>query len=110
MCGNRIAHETRHVGDKGAYHADIHEICGGSDSHRCACPCGGDAEPGAPWLATVRRRRGIAAGALIGAAAANANNGYYYGYGPGYDGEPDYAYAPATLVTSAGRRLLRGQL
>jgi hypothetical protein len=38
---------------------------------------------------------GIAAGALIGAAAANANNGYYYdGYGPGYY-EPDYAYAPA---------------
>jgi len=38
---------------------------------------------------------GIAAGALIGAAAANANSGYYNGYGPGYYGEPDYAYAPA---------------
>ncbi len=33
---------------------------------------------------------GFAAGALVGAAAANANAGYYYG--PGYQG---YAYAPA---------------
>ncbi len=35
---------------------------------------------------------GLAAGALIGAAVANANNGYYYG--PGYY-EPGYAYEPA---------------
>jgi hypothetical protein len=34
---------------------------------------------------------GFVAGAAIGAAAANANAGYYYGSGYGYD---DYAYAP----------------
>ena len=32
---------------------------------------------------------GFAAGALIGAAAANANNGYYY-YAPGYGYAPGY--------------------
>jgi len=43
---------------------------------------------------------GFGAGALVGAAAANAayNNGYY-GYGPGYAYQPapynSYAYAPA---------------
>jgi hypothetical protein len=36
---------------------------------------------------------GFVAGAVIGAAVANANNGYY-GYAPGYYA-PDYAYAPA---------------
>lgn len=33
---------------------------------------------------------GIAAGVLLGAAAANANRGYYYG--PGYAYEPVYEY------------------
>ena len=39
---------------------------------------------------------GIAAGVLLGAAAANANQGYYYGpgYSPGYYYEPGYAYEP----------------
>jgi hypothetical protein len=40
---------------------------------------------------------GIAAGVLLGTAAANANRGYYYGSGyydgPGY-GYPGYAYEP----------------
>lgn len=35
---------------------------------------------------------GIAAGVLLGAAAANANRGYYYG--PGYYSGPGYAYEP----------------
>ncbi len=45
---------------------------------------------------------GFAAGALLGAAVANSNNGYYdgpgyaygpsYGYAPGYYAEPGYAY------------------
>lgn len=35
---------------------------------------------------------GIAAGVLLGAAAANANRGYYYA--PGYYYEPGYAYEP----------------
>lgn len=40
---------------------------------------------------------GFGAGALVGAAAVSANNGYYRGYGPGYYGsgyayEPGYAY------------------
>ena len=46
---------------------------------------------------------GFGAGALVGAAAASANNGYYYGnpgyaYGPGpaYYGD-DYAYEPAPV-------------
>ena len=46
---------------------------------------------------------GFAAGAAIGAAAANANRGYYYGepyaynsgYAPAYAYEPGYAYDPA---------------
>lgn len=46
---------------------------------------------------------GLAAGALIGAAAVSANNGYYYGPGyaepayvePGYAYQPGYDYAPA---------------
>jgi len=37
---------------------------------------------------------GFAAGALVGAAAANANN-HYYGYGPAYGYGPGYAYEPA---------------
>lgn len=46
---------------------------------------------------------GLAAGALIGAAAANANRGYYYApgyyYGPGYAYEPVYEYpAPPVYV------------
>lgn len=43
---------------------------------------------------------GIAAGVLLGAAAANANRGYYYGpgyYGPGYAYEPVYEYYPAPV-------------
>jgi hypothetical protein len=41
---------------------------------------------------------GFGAGALVGAAAASANNGYYYGdpgyaYGPAYYSD-DYAYEP----------------
>ena len=56
---------------------------------------------------------GIVAGALLGAAAANANNGYYYGggpyYGPGYAyGPGPYAYAPAPVyVQPAPRRYYR---
>ena len=56
---------------------------------------------------------GFAAGALVGAAAANTNNGHYYGpgyayrpygnqgyaYAPGYQG---YAYAPATRYYAPG--------
>ena len=43
---------------------------------------------------------GFGAGALVGAAAVSANNGYYYGnpgyaYGPGY--YDDYAYEPAPV-------------
>lgn len=40
---------------------------------------------------------GFAAGAVIGAAAASANNGYYYGpgYASGYAYQPGYAYEPA---------------
>ena len=41
---------------------------------------------------------GFGAGALVGIAAANANNGGYYGrgYGPRYGyAEPGYGYAPA---------------
>ncbi|MEI9805240.1 MAG: hypothetical protein WDN48_13340 [Pseudolabrys sp.] len=41
---------------------------------------------------------GFGAGALVGAAVAGSNNGYYdrgYAYGPGYYGEPSYAYEPA---------------
>jgi hypothetical protein len=41
---------------------------------------------------------GLAAGALIGAAAANASSGYYYG--PGYYYEPDYAYEPAPVYVA----------
>jgi len=44
---------------------------------------------------------GFAAGALIGAAAANANSGYYYGsgyYGPGYAYEPAYEYPAPVYV------------
>ena len=38
---------------------------------------------------------GFAAGAVVGAAAANANAGYYYGPGYGYAATSGYAYAPA---------------
>ena|SRR5665213_3236996 len=42
---------------------------------------------------------GFVAGAVIGAAAANANNGYYYGpgyaYDPGYEAGYAYDSAPA---------------
>ena len=41
---------------------------------------------------------GFAAGALVGAAAANAHAGYYYG--PGYAYYPGYAYAPAPTVVA----------
>jgi hypothetical protein len=37
---------------------------------------------------------GFGAGALVSAAAANANNGYYYGPSYGYD---SYAYEPAPV-------------
>jgi hypothetical protein len=43
---------------------------------------------------------GFAAGALVGAAAANAHAGYYgpgFAYHPGYQG---YAYAPAPTVVA----------
>jgi len=52
---------------------------------------------------------GFAAGALIGAAAANAHAGYYgpgyayhpgYAYQPGYAYHPGYAYAPAPTVVA----------
>ncbi|MCK9918668.1 hypothetical protein MXD81_57045 [Microbacteriaceae bacterium K1510] len=48
---------------------------------------------------------GFGAGALIGAAAATANSGYYYGpgyaYGPGYYAyEPGYAYEPAPVYVA----------
>lgn len=52
---------------------------------------------------------GFGAGALIGAAAASANSGYYYGpgyydsgyaYAPGYAYEPDYAYEPAPVYVA----------
>jgi hypothetical protein len=48
---------------------------------------------------------GFAAGAVIGAAAATANNGYYYGsdyaYEPGYAGDydGDYAYEPGPVYS-----------
>jgi hypothetical protein len=48
---------------------------------------------------------GLAAGAVIGAAAANANN-YYYGpgyYGPNYAyGPGPYAYEPAPVYAAPG--------
>ena len=56
------------------------------------------AQSGRTWAAAGA---GFAAGALIGAAAANANNGYYYtapsyGYaGPVYEPAPAYLYEPA---------------
>ena len=49
---------------------------------------------------------GFAAGAVLGAAIANSNNGYYdrgyayepgYAYQPGYAYEPTYAYEPAPV-------------
>jgi hypothetical protein len=45
---------------------------------------------------------GFGAGALVGAAAASANNGYYYGPGYAYNPGPayygdDYAYEPAPI-------------
>ena len=57
---------------------------------------------------------GFAAGALIGAAAANANNHYYgsgyrygyrpaYGYGPGYAYDDAYAYQPPVYAAPAYR-------
>jgi hypothetical protein len=56
---------------------------------------------------------GFGAGALVGAAAASANNGYYYGPGYAYDPGPgyyadDYAYAPAPTYYS-GRYRHNGQ-
>jgi hypothetical protein len=38
---------------------------------------------------------GFAAGAVVGAAVASSNNGYYYGDRGYYYGEPAYAYEPA---------------
>ena len=57
---------------------------------------------------------GFAAGALVGAAAANANNYYYgpgyrygyrpaYGYGPGYAYDDAYAYQPPVYAAPAYR-------
>ena len=40
---------------------------------------------------------GFGAGALVGAAAANATNNGYYGSGYGYYDEPVYAYEPAPV-------------
>jgi hypothetical protein len=59
---------------------------------------------------------GLAAGALIGAAAANANNGYYYGggpyYGPSYGyyapGYYDYGYAYEPAPVYSGPTYYRG--
>lgn len=41
---------------------------------------------------------GLAAGALIGAAVANANSGYYYGPGPAYYDPGPYAYEPVYVA------------
>jgi len=48
---------------------------------------------------------GFGAGAVVGAAAASAHNGRYYGdpgyaYGPGYN--DDYAYEPAPVYVDPG--------
>jgi hypothetical protein len=61
---------------------------------------------------------GFAAGALVGAAVANSNNGYYgpaYGYGPVYYDEPAYAYGPGPIYVEpaptyyySGRSYYRG--
>jgi hypothetical protein len=54
---------------------------------------------------------GFAAGAAIGAAAANANRGYYYGEPTGYYGgyayEPGYVVEPGYVYESP-RRYYRG--
>jgi hypothetical protein len=42
---------------------------------------------------------GFGAGALVGAAVASGNNGYYAG--PGYYAEPGYAYAPGYAYEAA---------
>ena len=52
---------------------------------------------------------GFAAGALVGAAAANANNHYYapgyrYGYGPDYAYDDAYAYQPAPVYVGPAYR------
>ncbi|HEX3709997.1 MAG TPA: hypothetical protein VHV56_08920 [Pseudolabrys sp.] len=53
---------------------------------------------------------GLAAGAIIGAAAANANNGYYYGPGPYYgDGPGPYAYQPGPVYAAPGPVYRGGQ-
>ena len=51
---------------------------------------------------------GFVAGAAIGAAVANSNNGYYYNdpgyaYQPGYAYEPSYAYQPSYGYDVAAR-------
>lgn len=59
---------------------------------------------------------GFAAGAMIGAAAANAGRGYYnggyygggYAYDPGYAYAPGYAYEPDYVYQPAPRRYYRG--
>ena len=48
------------------------------------------------WRDAALRLAGFVAGAAIGAAAANANSGFYGG-GYGYD---SYAYAPAMATTA----------
>jgi hypothetical protein len=56
---------------------------------------------------------GFGAGALVGAAVVNSNNGYYGGpggyYGPTYYSEPGYAYAPEPVYEHGPpRRAYRG--
>ena len=47
---------------------------------------------------------GFRAGALVGAAAAGANNSYYYGPTYGYYDDPAYTYEPAYPVYSTPYR------
>ncbi len=56
-----------------------------------------DARNRGAWVAGVA---GFAAGAAVGAVAANANASYY---GPGYAYEPAYTYEPAYPVYSYDR-------
>ncbi len=51
---------------------------------------------------------GFAAGALLGAAVARSNNGYYdRGYAPGYLADPGYAYEQEPVYVQP-RRAYRG--
>jgi hypothetical protein len=54
---------------------------------------------------------GFGAGALVGAAVANSNNGYYGGpgYAPTYYNDPGHAYAPEPVYEyGPPRRAYRG--